>query len=68
MNGNLNKKKIIEEIKNKGFYTLKDCFSVQDLDKIKTSLLKILHYIKPDSENDLQKKYYQIKYFFHLKN
>lgn len=61
MNGNWNKKKVIEEIKNKGFYTLKDCFSVQDLDKIKNSLLKILHYIKPDSESDLQKKYYQIK-------
>jgi len=56
-----NRKKITEEIKNNGFYILDDFLSSQDIDKIKKSLLNVLHYIKPDNEIDLQKKYYQIK-------
>ena len=61
MNEKLNNKKIIKEIKDNGFYILDNYFGNKDLDKIKNSLLKTLHYIKPDKENDLQKKYYQIK-------
>ena len=61
MTEKLNRKKIIKEIKNNGFYILDDYLSKQDIDKIKKSLLKVLHYIKPDNENNLQKKYYQIK-------
>jgi len=57
----LNNKKIVKEIKDNGFHILEDCISKQDLNKIKHSLLKTLHYIKPNNENDLQKKYYQIK-------
>jgi len=61
MTEKLNREKIIKEIKNNGFYILDDYLSKQDIDKIKKSLLKVLHYIKPDNENNLQKKYYQIK-------
>ena len=61
MNTNWNTKEVIEEIRNNGYYIIKDFFSKQDLDKIKNSLLQTLHYIKPDDEQDLQKKYYQIK-------
>ena len=61
MTEKLNRKKIIKEIKNNGFYILDDYLSNQDIDKIKKSLLKVFHYIKPDNENNLQKKYYQIK-------
>lgn len=61
MTEKLNRKKIIKEIKNNGFYILDNYLSNQDIDKIKKSLLKVLHYIKPDNENNLQKKYYQIK-------
>ena len=61
MNTNWNTKELIEEIRNNGFCIIKDLFSEQDLDKIKNSLLQTLHYIKPDDEQDLQKKYYQIK-------
>ena len=53
MTEKLNRKKIIEEIKNNGFYILDDYLSNQDIDKIKKSLLKVLHYIKPDNEKDL---------------
>ena len=56
MNNNWNKKKI-EEIKDKGFCILEDLLSNEDLDKIKNSLLKALHYIQPADEKDLQKKY-----------
>ena len=61
MNNNWNKKKKIKEIKDKGFCILEDFLSNEDLDKIKNSLLKALHYIQPDDEKDLQKKYYKIK-------
>ncbi len=57
MNKNWNKKKKAEEIKNKGFCILEGYLSNEDLDKIKNSLLKALHYIQPDDEKDLQKKY-----------
>ena len=61
MNTNWNTKELIEEIRNNGFCIIKDLFSEQDLDRMKNSLLQTLHYIKPDDEQDLQKKYYQIK-------
>ena len=61
MNNSWNKKKKIEEIKVKGFCILDNFLSKEDLDKIKNSLLKALHYIQPDDEKDLQKKYYKIK-------
>ena len=54
-------KKITDEIKNNGYYIFKDYFNEDDLNNIKQSLLNTLHYIKPDDEKDLQKKYYQIK-------
>ena len=61
MNNIWNNKKIAEEIRNNGYYIIEDYFNKQEIDKIKKSLLDILHYIKPDNEKDLQKKYYQIK-------
>lgn len=54
---------IINEIKENGFYIFENFFSDNDLDEIKHSLLQTLHYIKKDKENDLTKKYYQIKNF-----
>ena len=63
MKNNWNNKKIIEEVKKNGFYIFENYFDEEDLKKIKKTLLDTLHYIKPDNENDLQKKYYQIKKF-----
>ena len=57
----LNNKLIKEEITKNGYFILKNFLNKKDLDKIKKSLLKTLHYVKPDSETDLKKKYYQIK-------
>ena len=59
----LNEKKIIKTIQDNGFHIIDNYFSNKDLDKIKLSLLKMLNYIKPTKEKDLQKKYYQIKKF-----
>ena len=50
-----------KEIIKNGYSLLDNYLNSNDLDKIKKSLLKTLHYIKPDNETDLQKKYYQIK-------
>ena len=61
MNTFLNYNNIVEEIKNKGYYILEDFFSNKEINNVKKSLLDTLHYIKPDDEQDLQKKYYQIK-------
>ena len=61
MNTDLNNNNIVEEIKNKGYYILEDFFSNEEINNVKKSLLNTLHYIKPDGEQDLQKKYYQIK-------
>ena len=52
---------IINEIKNKGYCILEDCFDNKELKEMKSSLLDALNYIKPNGETDLQKKYYQIK-------
>jgi hypothetical protein len=57
----LDNKLVKEEIVKNGYSILDNYLSSQDIDKIKQSLLKTLHYIKPDSETDLEKKYYQIK-------
>ena len=56
-----NYNKIKKEISKNGYYIFENYFSDHDLIKIKDSLLNTLHYIKPDNEKDLQKKYYQIK-------
>ena len=61
MNNIWDNKKIAEEIRNNGYYIFENYFNSEEIDKIKKSLLDILHYIKPDEEKDLQKKYYQIK-------
>ena len=49
-------KKLTEKIRNNGFCIIKDLFSEQDLDKMRNSLLQVLHYIKPDDEQDFAKK------------
>ena len=61
MNTNWNKKEKIKEIKENGFCILDNLLSDDDLNKVKNSLLNALHYIRPDDEKDLQKKYYKIK-------
>lgn len=61
MNTDFNNNNIIEEIKNNGYSILEDFYSIEELNIIKKSLLDTLHYIKSDDEQDLQKKYYQIK-------
>ena len=61
MNTNWNKKEKIKEIKENGFCILDNLLSDDDLNKVKNSLLNALHYIRPDGEKDLQKKYYKIK-------
>ena len=61
MNNIWSNKKIAEEIRNNGYYIFENYFNSEEIDKVKKSLLDILHYIKPDEEKDLQKKYYQIK-------
>tara|TARA_B100000686_G_C16715609_1_gene931818 strand:- start:466 stop:1254 length:789 start_codon:yes stop_codon:yes gene_type:complete len=61
MKNNWDNKKIIEEIKENGFYIFEDYFEKNDLNKIKKTLLDTLNYIQPSDETDLQKKYYQIK-------
>ena len=59
----LNNNLAIDEINKNGYYILENYLNNQDLDKIKKSLIKTLHYIKPDEETDLPKKYYKIKEF-----
>ena len=58
-----NYRKIKNEINRNGYYIFKNYFSTQELNQIKQSLINTLHYIKPNDEKDLQKKYYQIKKF-----
>ena len=54
---------IINEIKDKGYCILENCFDQDDLKKMKDSLLDALNYIQPNGETDLQKKYYQVRNF-----
>ena len=61
MKSKLENKKIIDGIKKDGYFILKDCFTSEEVSKMKNSLLKTLHYIKSDEETDLQKKYFKIK-------
>ena len=63
MNKSWNNKKIIEEVKNNGYYVFKNYFSSQNLKKIKKTLLDTLNYIKPGNEHDLQKKQFIRKSF-----
>ena len=59
------KEKIIKQIRKNGFVVVKNFFSKKDLDTVKTTLFDTLNYIKKNNEfkKDLQKKYYEIKYF-----
>ena len=57
------KKKILREIKQKGYCVIKDVYSKKDINQIKSNLLEILHYIHPKKIKDLNKKYFQIKRF-----
>ena len=61
MNNSWNNKKIIEKVKENGFYIFENYFDEKDINKIKKTLLDTLNYIKPNEEQDLQKKYYQIR-------
>jgi len=62
MKNKFNNKKVINEIKQKGYCVLDNYFSISDIKKIKKSLLLTLNYIdSKDSTNDLQKKYFIIK-------
>ena len=58
---NYDNKKIIEGIKDSGYFILENFLSKEDLEKIKNSLLATLNYIKPSNETDLQKKFCEIK-------
>ena len=53
---------IINEIKQKGYCVLVNCFSNNEPDEMKGSLLDALNYIQPDGETDLQ-KYYKVRKF-----
>ena len=53
----LNKKKLTQDIKKKGYTIIEDFFDKQKLKKIKNSLLDILNYVDYSKEKDLQKKY-----------
>ena len=49
------------EIENNGFTIIKDFFNKNQLNKVKKSLIEMLNYIEFSKENNLQKKYYEIK-------
>lgn len=57
----LNEKKIINSIKENGYYIINNYYNKNDLEKIKSSLLKMLNYVKKSKERNLQKKYYEVK-------
>ena len=61
MHNSWNKKEVINNIRTQGYHVAENYFSESELAEVKKSLLDTLHYIKPDSETDLKKKYYQIK-------
>ncbi len=58
------KNKIFKQIKENGYAYLENIYSNKQLNKVKSSLVSMLNYIKPDKKNmNLQEKYYQIKKF-----
>ena len=57
----MNITKHCNEIEDKGFTIIKDFFDKNQLNKVKKSLLEMLNYIEFSKENNLQKKYYEIK-------
>lgn len=59
----LNKKRMSNDIKQKGYTLVNNFLNKSKLIKIKNSLLDILNYIHHSEETDLQKKYYEIKKF-----
>ena len=52
---NRSNKKIIKSLNEKGYYVYENFFNKQKLKKVKQSLVRILQYIHPDNETDLQK-------------
>ena len=59
---NDDKEKIFKNIRRDGYSQLKDCYSEDQLNKVKNSLLSMLNYIKHDDKiTNLHEKYYQIK-------
>ena len=61
MKKNLDLKKISSEINENGYAVIEKFYDDEDLDYNKKSLLLTLNYINPSNEEDLQKKYYEIK-------
>lgn len=59
----INQKKAINEIREKGYYIIEDFLSKNELNKVKETILEVLHYIHPKKIKNLQKKYYQVKKF-----
>jgi len=49
--------KIIKSLSERGYYVYENFFNKKKLSKVKQSLIRILQYIHPDNEKDLQKKY-----------
>ena len=49
----LNEKKIINSIKENGYYIINNYYNKNDLEKIKSSLLKMLNYVKKSKERNL---------------
>ncbi len=58
-----NNNKISKSLNDKGYYAFNNYLSKSELKKIQSTLLKTLNYIKPSSQKNLQKKYYEIKNF-----
>ncbi len=58
---NKTNQEVINEINENGYCLLENCFTNDDLDEMKNSLLQSLNYIKPGNETDLQKKYYDVR-------
>ena len=52
---NKTNQEVINEINENGYCLLENCFTNDDLDEMKNSLLQSLNYIKPGNETDLQK-------------
>ena len=48
---------VIKSINENGYCIIKDFFDKKKLSKVKQSHIRILQYIHPDNEKDLQKKY-----------
>ena len=56
-----NYNRIKKSLNTNGYYAFNKYLSKSELKMIKNTLLKTLNYIKPSSQKNLQKKYYEIK-------